>query len=44
MTTVQDLGKVVTAVIEFSGECSETGRICGDQIGRAELEEKIRGE
>ena len=47
LTTVQDLGAVVAAAIEFDGAWPEVGGIRGGQITMAELVElgeKIRGE
>jgi hypothetical protein len=47
LTTVQDLGAVVAAAIEFEGEWPEVGGIRGGQITLAELielGEKVRGE
>lgn len=46
LTTVQDLGRVVAAAIDFEGEWPETGGIRGGQIKLSELiklGEKLRG-
>jgi hypothetical protein len=46
LTTVQDLGRVVAAAIDFEGEWPETGGIRGGQIKTSELiklGEKLRG-